>query len=883
MGKAKIVSGGTEGHYTIALDYGKEQRDKRVTALQKRLAQLAPELDKKQGDVGQAQVKQAGKAIAAEQAIEDYVEATQQAAQANKALLLAGQQLEAVATSSIATPAEIQAAQAAVKGAEAAVSAAQAAAKEAQEAQTKSAKELQEAKGDVAKAKLAFDLLQEEKERISKEMAYLTGLQLDESRQVWCADLTEDATGDVATLEIPGESGLILIKPGAPAANTVDGALFAREMQSPEQVFWNAAVLPGWQKWKPMYRRGTIAALDKENDTADVTLIDDRSSAQNLKINQTGTLSAVPVVYMTCNTEAFEVGDECVVRFDDMDWKKPKVIGFVTNPKSCLFSGIGLVLGDYIPRVLQPPASLIGAGEWKLKTVDELNGGPFYAFVGGKSFTESGSIPLNNFTFYKTGLFSGNKLAANYAIYGASGTSIQNTPHLFANNYFNVSGLFISKGAIKQLKVSGSNLLRGGWEIKKLPQQEGSDAGKLEEQIYQLPDAGTGQAWGMVSAAQDGSKFSVCRMKGEVVVAVAHFSEDDNGLLLLDYVQDIDEQATIQSPNADVEYKAPDYASFTWVLTVAPRRSDGSGGQITVDYSEASHYEGSQIYRHYIGHDGIVRIDTAIRSRHTSANCYYREFLVNDVPDAESRYSASCSETEDLVFNGTQRIKTLDLTVSHSAPNANRDMATSVSIERAIVLLVDEQFSVVMALRGQINYSYSGNTNIFPAQESSSLSASTPVLEIWHHGNLTSIILPNNNFSPGQAKSSLNSYARNAYFGGNKGLNVGKGLYVVSTSGTPFKIFTPEDGGTATGFVASGFLIEYGLKYWFDIKQQGEDGLLAVDNAQYAKDPKTGVGFFSFSFGGVVKNWIIGPWGVESSDSKTSIASDAEVKALMSV
>ena len=48
------------------------------------------------------------------------------------------------------------------------------------------------------------------------ERGALLSAEVSETRQAWCADLTETATGTVATLEVPGESALILIQPGAP-------------------------------------------------------------------------------------------------------------------------------------------------------------------------------------------------------------------------------------------------------------------------------------------------------------------------------------------------------------------------------------------------------------------------------------------------------------------------------------------------------------------------------------------------------------------------------------------------------------------------------------------------------------------------------------------
>ena len=175
---------------------------------------------------------------------------------------------------------------------------------------------------------------------------------LTKTQQAWCIDLTEDATGAVATVEIPGEDKLILISPAAPAPAAEHGVLAAREVQTGAQAFFNAAILPGWQKWKPTYRRGTLTAINGAADTANVTLDDDVSSAQGLSINQTPTLANVPVKYMTCNSNVFAVGDRVVIKFKAQDWAQPEVVGFESHPKGC-----GLVLSGLVrdPLVVDLP------------------------------------------------------------------------------------------------------------------------------------------------------------------------------------------------------------------------------------------------------------------------------------------------------------------------------------------------------------------------------------------------------------------------------------------------------------------------------------------------------------------------------------------------
>jgi predicted transglutaminase-like cysteine proteinase len=43
----------------------------------------------------------------------------------------------------------------------------------------------------------------------------------------------------------------------------------------------------------------------------------------------------VPIEYMGCNAEAFASGDDVVVEFTGLDWDRPKVIGFKSNPSHC--------------------------------------------------------------------------------------------------------------------------------------------------------------------------------------------------------------------------------------------------------------------------------------------------------------------------------------------------------------------------------------------------------------------------------------------------------------------------------------------------------------------------------------------------------------------
>jgi len=189
-----------------------------------------------------------------------------------------------------------------------------------------------------------------EKKSLEKRLEYIEdNFPDDETLSAWCADLTEDLSGNIGTIEVPGERGVVLIQPGHEdnAAYDVsrDGQLQPLIAANPYQTFYNLAMFPGWQKWKPTFRFGTITSIDSENDKADVTLDNANSSQQNLGINQTNTLTDVPVEYMQCNSAAFEVDDEVVVKFE-YDWTTPKVIGFKDNPKTCYYNAIMFKLYD---------------------------------------------------------------------------------------------------------------------------------------------------------------------------------------------------------------------------------------------------------------------------------------------------------------------------------------------------------------------------------------------------------------------------------------------------------------------------------------------------------------------------------------------------------
>jgi len=216
------------------------------------------------------------------------------------------------------------------------------------------------------------------------------------AREVWCADYTLQATGEVATIEVPGEPQNVLMVPGGAAHTAADGQLLARELMTGPQAYFNAAILPGWQKFKPTYRTGRITAISL--NTADVELDAAISSVTELtlNVNQTTTLSNVPIQYMDCNGEAFVINDNVVVEFEGQNWNSPKIIGFKANPKPCgFYFTFAKVLGGTTPSgfpyVSGPAPNYFGeTGLRYKKTPLSLQSNFFYG--GDRVFFGSGGI-----------------------------------------------------------------------------------------------------------------------------------------------------------------------------------------------------------------------------------------------------------------------------------------------------------------------------------------------------------------------------------------------------------------------------------------------------------------------------------------------------------
>jgi len=193
----------------------------------------------------------------------------------------------------------------------------------------------QDARVEVEKVERIVSKLTLRKSQADEEIARLQEIALTEQRDVWCATYTENATGDVSTIEVNAEQPTILLAPEAPEYSVEYGDFRHRQAMTGAATYYNAALLPGWQKHRPTYRVGIISDIDTTLDTCNVLLVPALSSAQDLDINRETFLADVPVQYLECNAQAFEDGDRVVVQFEGQSWDSPKVIGFEKEPRTC--------------------------------------------------------------------------------------------------------------------------------------------------------------------------------------------------------------------------------------------------------------------------------------------------------------------------------------------------------------------------------------------------------------------------------------------------------------------------------------------------------------------------------------------------------------------
>lgn len=298
MGKAVIEEALGEGLYRVRVDYGSTYRDLKIEAIDKALAELEPVLAEHQARLTSAEVIRANAAAQIDHMIGIYRQAVAEGVPADEMDPIR-QALEDLAT-----------------------------------AHAEATKQVQIARLSVT------DITTLIAETLQQKHA-LEGLRLEEVFPAWCTDYTEDAQPgtEVGTMEVPGEPQQIIIVPGCQPWSPSHGELRKKELMEAHQAYFNVAILPGWQRFWPTYRIGTVTAVHA-NDTVDVEL-EGTSTAQNLDIgppSPTGTapgvvISNVPVDYMSSGNTVFEVNDRVVVLLQNFDWSQPVVVGFEKEPR----------------------------------------------------------------------------------------------------------------------------------------------------------------------------------------------------------------------------------------------------------------------------------------------------------------------------------------------------------------------------------------------------------------------------------------------------------------------------------------------------------------------------------------------------------------------
>lgn len=205
----------------------------------------------------------------------------------------------------------------------------------AREGLTDNQKVLSRLAGELRKLEIRVDELIAEDLSLKKRRGVINRIPEDKDLIAWCADYSDQLAGEVGLVDLNDEGSKgVIIRPGyeddAAYLAKRDGVLMPREAQTGIQVYFNAAILPGVQKWFPRYRVGIISNV--VNDTCTVMLNEAKSSAQDLDINKVRLYAEVPIQYMDCNGAAFEDGDKVLVRFFDSG---PQVVGFYEKPRPC--------------------------------------------------------------------------------------------------------------------------------------------------------------------------------------------------------------------------------------------------------------------------------------------------------------------------------------------------------------------------------------------------------------------------------------------------------------------------------------------------------------------------------------------------------------------
>lgn len=159
---------------------------------------------------------------------------------------------------------------------------------------------------------------------------------------IWSIDLTDNSpegkaqynlsSGDAQAIELfngDGSNSLVSGRGYTPA----DGILKTAKDPTPWGAFYNMAILPAMQKWRPRFKSGTISNLDKKSNTCSITFTP--KEIHGVSVNKSAVVYGVSMSYLNCNAYAFDDGDLVVVEITGINHDNYEVIGFVSNPQGC--------------------------------------------------------------------------------------------------------------------------------------------------------------------------------------------------------------------------------------------------------------------------------------------------------------------------------------------------------------------------------------------------------------------------------------------------------------------------------------------------------------------------------------------------------------------
>lgn len=191
-----------------------------------------------------------------------------------------------------------------------------------------------------------------------KQVADFTAAKQPRYREAWCSEFYEGfISGDIAySAELDQDNyNIILLAPNSISFNGYPVGFDDKRLQPTQNsMHWtslyNRILLSAVQKHKPTFKQGRILSINTSADTCSIIFDnikgDKGTLANNIKlsVNETGlTFNNVPIHYLDCNSEGFEVGDVVLVQFQTQAWENPKVIGFISNPRECPDTGGGFI------------------------------------------------------------------------------------------------------------------------------------------------------------------------------------------------------------------------------------------------------------------------------------------------------------------------------------------------------------------------------------------------------------------------------------------------------------------------------------------------------------------------------------------------------------